>query len=247
MQKVAILSYNGSCGKTIVATRLLLPRMPESTFFAVETINLSATDLGVKNVETLAGKNFGELIEALVLEDNAIVDIGASNIEQFFEQMSRFEGAVEEFDKYLIPVTPEPKSWQEGAKTASALSALGIPADKIILLPNRIERDPREEIPSIYNAVEHEGFATIRDDAFVFESEVFEFLNHNQMSFEDLIGDNVDYREKARKTKDKAKAQEYARLYRWTRQAIPVRHSLDNAFRAIMEPASAPAATETVE
>lgn len=247
MQKVAILSYNGSCGKTIVATRLLLPRMPDTTFYAIETINLSAADLGVKNVETLSGKNFGDLVEALVLEDNAIVDIGASNIEQFFEQMSRFAGAVEEFDKYIIPVTPEPKSWQEGAKTAAALSSLGIPADRIIILPNRIEGDPREEIPGIYTTIEAEGCAVIRDDAFIFESEVFEYLNHKEMSFEDLIGDNVDYKKKARETKNKAQALEYARMHRWTSLAIPIRNHLDNTFRAIMEPSVEPTATETME
>lgn len=234
MSKVALLSMNGSTGKTLISTHLFLPRMDNPTFFAVETINLSASDLGVKKVETLAGRDFGELIEMMVLEDNAIVDVGASNIEAFFSAMSRFDGAIEEFDKYVIPATPEAKSWKEALKTISALSLLGIPAEKIIFLPNRIENDPREELPEAFEYLEETKEATIVDNAFVYESEVFDYLSFHSMSFNELIGDNVDYRQLAKETKNKDKAREYAKKYRWTRQAIPVRNSLDDTFAAIM-------------
>jgi hypothetical protein len=36
--------------------------------------------------------------------------------------MTKYEGAIDEFDKYLIPVTPDDKAWQESIKTALALS-----------------------------------------------------------------------------------------------------------------------------
>lgn len=238
MPKIAILSFNGSTGKTLISTHLFLPRMGDASFFAVESINLTASDLGVKSVETLAGRNFGELVEMLVLEDNAIVDIGASNIEAFFAEMSRFHGAIEEFDKYVVPATPETKSWKEAIKTISALSNLGIPPEKIVFLPNRIENgDPREELPEAFEFLEGTNQATVVPDAFIHESEVFDYLAHKRMSFDDLIGDGdaaIDYREKAKAEKNKQKALEYARMYRWTAQAIPIRDSLDHTYQAIM-------------
>lgn len=237
MAKIAILSFNGSTGKTLIATHLFLPRMgDETTFFAVETINLSAQDLGVKKVETLAGRNFGELVEMLVLEDNAIVDIGASNIEAFFSEMSRFDGAIEEFDKYVVPATPEPKSWKEAIKTISALVEMGVPAEKIVFLPNRIENaDPKEEMSDVLGYIKKSGQAQVFDGAFIHESEVFDYLAHKRMSFAELIRDDVDYKQLAREAESKQKAQEYARMFRWTRQAIPIRNSLDETFKAIME------------
>lgn len=234
MSKVAVLSYNGSCGKTLIAMHLLLPRMPEAAFFAVETINLSAEDLGAKNVQTLRGQEFGELIEALVLEDEAIIDIGASNIERFFEEMSRFHGATEEIDRFIIPVTPEAKSWQEGAKTAAALARVGIDPSQILLLPNRIERDPADEIPGIFEFVRAENMATVNPDAFLYESEVYTYLNAQRLSFDELLDDDKDYRALAKSAKKADERQKYARLYRWTRQAIPVREHQNAVFGALL-------------
>jgi hypothetical protein len=46
--KVAVINYSGSVGKTLVSTYLLAPRLKDAKFFAVETINQSASDLGLK-------------------------------------------------------------------------------------------------------------------------------------------------------------------------------------------------------
>lgn len=122
--KIAVMNYSGSVGKTIISSYLLYPRMAGAKFFAIETINMSAADLGVDEVMSLTGDNFGQLVEEIVFEDNAIVDIGASNVERFLSTMTKYEGAIDEFDKYLIPVTPDDKAWQESIKTALALSTL---------------------------------------------------------------------------------------------------------------------------
>ncbi|MCA4079445.1 StdB protein, partial [Pseudomonas kurunegalensis] len=45
--KRAILNYSGSIGKTTIAAHLLYPRMPGAAFFAIESINQSALDLGI--------------------------------------------------------------------------------------------------------------------------------------------------------------------------------------------------------
>lgn len=237
MAKIAILSFNGSTGKTLIATHLFLPRMGgDTTFFAIETINLSAADLGVKKVETLAGRNFGDLVEMLVIEDDAIVDIGASNIEAFFSTMSRYHGAVEEFDKYVVPATPEAKSWKEALKTIGSLVEMGVPPEKIIFLPNRIENGyPEEELPEAFELLRKSKKATLLGDAHILESDIFDYLSARKMSFNDLIQDGVDYKKLAREAETKQKTIEYSRLHRWTSLAIPVHNSLDETFKAIME------------
>lgn len=232
--KAAVVNYNGGAGKTTLSTYLFKPRMPEDTvFFAVETINQSATDLGVNNVEVLKGKNIGQIIERLVLEDNALIDIGASNVESFLEAASRYIGALDDIDLFVIPVTADQKCWQESLKTVEALSKMGVPAEKIRLLPNRIQDNPADEIPAVFKYCKQSKKATVSADVFVYESEIFGYLAHKKMSFETLIDDSVDYRKLAREETDSDKASEYARMFRWNKMAIPVHNALDDCFAAL--------------
>lgn len=231
--KILVGNYSGSVGKTVIATYLLKPRMPDAPIFAMETINQSASDLGVDDVEQFQGKRFGELLERLVLEDSAIIDVGASNIEAFLEAMSRFSGAVEEFDAFVIPVTSEQKAWQESLKTVEALLSIGAEPSKIKLLPNRIENDPTEEIPAVYKYAKQKKI-WIKPDAFVYESEIFGYLANKRLSFDALIDDTVDYRALAKAESDPDKAKDYARMYRWTKLAIPIRNNLDECFAALV-------------
>lgn len=232
--KIAVLNYSGSVGKTVAAHHLLKPRMPEAAFFSVETINQSASDLGASEVSQLHGKKFGELLEALVLEDDAIVDVGASNIEAFFESMSRFSDSEREFDLYVVPVTPDQKAWQESLKTVEALCNIGVSAENIRLLPNRIVTDPAEEIPAIFNYVKKTRKARISGNAYLFESEIYGYLAAKRMSFTELIDDGIDYRALAKSETDSEKARDYARMYRWKKLAIPVRNNLDDAYTALV-------------
>ncbi|WP_175983020.1 StbB family protein [Caballeronia zhejiangensis] len=232
--KIAVLNYSGSVGKTVAAHHLLKPRMPDAAFFSVETINQSASDLGALGVSQLQGKKFGELLEALVLEDDAIVDVGASNIESFFESMSRFLDAEHEFDLYVVPVTPDQKAWQESLKTVEALSNIGVSAKNIRLLPNRIVADPADEIPAIFNYVEKTKKARISEEAYLFESEIYGYLAAKRISFTELIDDGIDYRALAKSEMDSDKAKDYARRYRWKKLAIPVRNNLDDAYTALV-------------
>lgn len=232
--KIAVLNYSGSVGKTVAAHHLLKPRMPDAAFFSVETINQSASDLGASEVSQLQGKKFGELLEALVLEDDAIVDIGASNIEPFFESMSRFSDSEREFDLYVIPVTADQKAWQESLKTVEALSNIGVDSGSIRLLPNRIVADPADEIPAIFNYVKKTKKARITEEAYLFESEIYGYLAAKRMSFTELIDDGIDHRALAKSEIDPEKAKDFARMYRWKKLAIPVRNNLDDAYTALV-------------
>lgn len=231
MAKVAIVNYSGSVGKTLAATYLFKPRMPSAKFFALETINLSASDLGIAEVVSLKGDNVGELIQEIVFEDDAIIDIGASNIERFLEGASKYEGALHEFDCFVIPVTPDDKAWQESIKTAIALSKAGIKREKIVFLPNRIKNSPEEDIDAVYQWVKEKKLATIHPKAFIFDSEIFGYLAHYKMSFEELLSEDAEeFKKKAKETTDKDEREAAARRYRWMKLAAPVKRNLDSAF-----------------
>ena len=61
--KVAVINYSGSVRKTLISSYLLAPRLTGTKFYAVETINQSASDLGIENVTSFKGDDFSRLIE----------------------------------------------------------------------------------------------------------------------------------------------------------------------------------------
>jgi hypothetical protein len=231
--KIAVMSYSGSVGKTVVAHHLLKARMPEAVFKSVETINQSAADLGASDVEQLKGRDFKTLLQSILLEDEAIIDVGMSNIEAMMEAMELVEGAAHEFDMFVIPITPDQKAWQEGLKTADVLSAMGVSADKIRLLPNKIEKSPVDEIPTAYNYVKRHKRAWISEHAYLFNSDVYGYLAHKKMGFSELTNPEVDYKALAKAEPDKEKAKELAGLYVWSKMAVSVKRNQDYAFEKL--------------
>ncbi|MGN9404714.1 hypothetical protein ACTMQQ_28730 [Pseudomonas syringae pv. aptata] len=79
--------------------------MDGAPIYAIESINETAENLGL-DVEKLRGNKFRELFKRLMLEDQAIIDVGASNVEDF---MANLGGALRrrmmKLTTTLIPVT----------------------------------------------------------------------------------------------------------------------------------------------
>ena len=83
--RIAVLNYTGTVGKTTIATHLLSPRMG-APIIAVESINETAAGMGIA-IEQIKGEKFREIYQRLVATEDVIVDVGASNIEDFLEGM----------------------------------------------------------------------------------------------------------------------------------------------------------------
>lgn len=221
--KIAVLNYSGSVGKTLVSHYLLAPRMPAThKFVAVETVNESAADLGADNVEHLQGRRFGDLIESIVVERDAVVDIGASNIESFLLAMSKFDDAAEEFDFYVVPTTPDRKAQRETSQTIDAISNIGVTADRILVLPNRIEDNAADETALIFQYIKKTKQATINPAIYLPEAPIFEWLAARRMAFETLLNEAVD-----------ATAPDFAKMYRRRKEAAPLHRHMDAVFTGL--------------
>jgi hypothetical protein len=138
--KVAVINFSGNVGKSTVARHLLLPRMPEAEFVAVESIN---ADEGTG--ESVRGKQFGQLQEQLLLIDAAVIDVGASNVEDFIKLMQQYRGSHEDFDFFVVPAVKEAKQIKDTIATITALAAMGVPAERIRVVFNKLEPDETVE------------------------------------------------------------------------------------------------------
>lgn len=107
--RIAIVNLGGNQGKTTLAVNLFSPRMPEAKILAVETINAAGNDLGV-DVEKMRGDQFSRIYAELAATDDLILDVGASNIEDFLLGLETFEDGHDEVDLFVIPATPAKKN-----------------------------------------------------------------------------------------------------------------------------------------
>lgn len=233
--KVAIINLSGNVGKTTIASQLLAPRM-QAARFAVETINASASD-DSSTVERINGKGFGALQEDLLQLDHAIVDVGASNVEEFIKLMHQFDGSHEEFDYFIVPVVSEKKQQIDSINTIKTLAGLGVPAAKIRVVFNKVELDETDDLSHRFGIVcgfhEAEKKFTLHRNAVVFQNEVFDRLRPLKKTVTEVISDNTDYRGMLRNAENDDEKAYAVSMISAKRLAKSAHKNLDDVFDAL--------------
>lgn len=232
--KIAVINFSGNVGKTTVAAHLLKPRLRNAPIFSVESLNIDASADGLE-VEKLRGKKFGELQDQLMRIETAIVDVGASNVEEFLKLMQQYSGSHEEFDYFIVPVVKEKKQLADTVNTIRALRMLGIPSKKIRTVFNKVEVDEsvEEEFAPLFGLEQSEKAFTLRTQAVVHTNEVFERLKDVGKSLAEITADTTDYREKLRTSTDEDERENCVRMVAIKRLAVTANKNLDDAYNAI--------------
>jgi hypothetical protein len=231
------LNYTGTVGKTTVAAHLLAPRMDNAPIYAIESINETAAGLGL-DVEKIRGENFKTLFNEILKIDNAIIDVGASNVEDFLNGMTRFEDSHMEIDYFVIPVTSGTKEMKETMSMLVDLESFNIPAEKIRLLFNRVETDVQEEFSTLINYVKKQKNCVANIKASIAENELFDLLAVKKLSIGSIINDETDYKAKIKELGldgDKKLKDHYADMHVIKSLAKSVNRNLDAAFIALFE------------
>jgi hypothetical protein len=99
--KIAVINFSGNVGKSTVAHHLLAPRLEGAEVISIESINSDGTEIAA-----LRDKEFDELQERMMSRMNVVVDVGASNVEDYVSLMQRYEGSHEDFDRFVVPTVP---------------------------------------------------------------------------------------------------------------------------------------------
>lgn len=232
--KVAVLNWSGNVGKTTVAAHLLKPRMGDARVFSVESLNVDASKDGI-DVEKLKGKQFRELTDELMLLDDAIIDVGASNVEDLMKNMQMFAGSHVEFDYFVVPITKEKKVLADSVNTLRALSALGIPKDRIRVVFNKVETDDAVEdvFAPIFGLAQAEKSFTVKREAVIYQNEVFELLKSVGKTLGDVAADDTDYRAQIKDEKHEDKQAQLVRMVQIKRLATGATAQLDAVFKVL--------------
>lgn len=230
--KIAVINFSGNVGKSTIARNLLAPRIPDAEVFAVETINSDGTE-----DETMKGKEFGDLLEALQLMDSAVVDLGASNIEAVMTIMRLYRKSHEDFDYYVVPVIPEPKQIRDTISTINALSELGVPAKKIRVVFNKVEPgdEPTRVFAGLFNYHEAEKRFTLRPDAVLHVNEIYSRLNGKVVDLREILNDPTDYKAKIKEATTQDEKLSFAQQLSVQRLAGGVIDEHDAVFKTLLK------------
>lgn len=138
--KFLILNSSGNVGKTLITREFLYPRLKAPLIIEVETVNRGNAvfpDLNVFEFEK-SQRDFSMLYLKILENENVIVDVGASNLAQFWAEMAQFQGFETNFDYFIIPTIANDKIQTDTAKTITFLRSYGIPDSKIKVLFNKV-------------------------------------------------------------------------------------------------------------
>ncbi len=188
--KVAVINFSGNVGKSTVARHLLAPRLDNAQVISVESINSDGTEEAA-----LRGKQFDEVQDQMMSRSNVVVDVGASNVEDFIGLMERYEGSHHDFDMFVVPTMPVAKQQVDTIATLIELGKVGVGQNRIRLLFNAA--DPQTDLKRSFHRIferhaTHGGFV-LNPQATIFENPIFEKIKGFNTTILSLRDDPVDY------------------------------------------------------
>lgn len=228
--KIAVISFSGNVGKSTIARHLLLPRIPQAELLSVESLN--ADD---DKSRAIRGSRFGELHEYLQTIDHAVVDIGASNVEDLLALMRRYRGSHENFDAFVIPSVAATKQQKDTMATLADLSRMGIPPERLKLVFNMVEDD--EDVEDIFfpllSFLRDNPIAHARSDCKLPFNEIYRRMQAGHGNLFELAADDTDYKAAILKEPDKGAKIQLARRMANRQLALGAIPELDACFAAL--------------
>ncbi|MES3022799.1 MAG: StbB family protein [Pseudomonadota bacterium] len=197
--KICVLNLSGNVGKTTLTAHLLGAFRPLAKIISVESINnTDSTNIDSLDVEEFDAKRFRDIYREVMIADDLIVDVGASNVAVFMEELIKYRSAAGEFDLIVIPTVPADKQQKDTIATIEWLSKLGIDGKKIRVVFNQYSG--AESIDRTYAHVMGYALEVGKNKAqwmpapMVSANDVFELIKSTRLTMGELANDKTDWR-----------------------------------------------------
>lgn len=226
--KVAVVNNSGNVGKSTLCHNLFIPRMPKAELIKVETINSDGT-----LDETLSANEFTEIFKRADSADCAIVDVGASNIEAFMHKLEEHKGSHEDFDLYVVPVTPPHKQQFDSVSTIENLLDLGVSPENIRVVFNQVDKETpiEKQFSNFLNSKLGGVDTSIRP--IVYFNEIYSHLNRLGKTFDEVLNDNRDFKKLIRESSSREERQKLSEEKNIQRLVLGTKEELDIAFQTL--------------
>ncbi|MGG5276306.1 StbB family protein [Pseudomonas syringae pv. coryli] len=233
MTYVMAINFSGNNGKSTISDNTLAPRFEDAEIIRIETINSHEGD----DADNLKGKEYGDIIEGMVIFKNAVVDVGSSNVEDVMNLMAQYDGSHEVFDYFVVPAIPRQKQIRDTIRTIERLSEIGVQPEKIRLVFNMVESedsDLEKDFSALfkYHTAEHKF--TLNRDAVIYQNDFYARVSGNT-TIEQILADTTDYNEALKNASTPEERIEVSRKRANKFLANGLKVKLDKAFAAIFE------------
>jgi hypothetical protein len=228
--KIFVLNSSGNVGKSLISRELFYPRLDNPLIVEVETVNKGSKEIAHLNVEQFkSGDDFTNLYMQLMEVENVIVDVGASNLGNFWEQMSEFAGVETMFDYFIIPSVSGDKEMTDTYKTIQFLRVQGIEESKIRVIFNRVSNSVEIDFAVLLSA----DFPFDKDLS-IKDSNLFKELGLMRQTIADIYNPNLDfYKSQILAAKEPKEKFILVKKDLSNRMAVNVKENLDFLFTRI--------------
>lgn len=244
-KKIAVLNLSGNVGKTTLSANMLAAFLPEAKVIKVEAENNSeALQVDSIQVEELKASQFKHIYSLLMFEDDVILDVGASQVGQFMEELTKFRSVISELDLIVVPTVPQEKQQKDTIATVEWLHNLGVPANRIRVVFNQYTG--QDTVGGTYPHVigysqdkDGENKATWLPHPIVALNEVYEMITPQRRTVREVAQDPTDWSEKrkaAKAAKDMAALEEAIEGQMAHDLAVTGLANLEQAFEDLMAP-----------
>lgn len=135
----------------------------------------------------------------------------------------------------MVPVVKDNKQVKDTINTILYLKSIGVPAKKIRVVFNKVEagESVEDEFAPILDFHEDTKSFTLRMNAAIDYSELYQKLRLHNTSIPELVSDTTDYKAKLREAKDDAEKQHCISMISMRRLALSANDNLDAAYAAL--------------
>lgn len=208
--KILVINSTGNVGKSFIAREVLYPLLSEEkTLYEIEKFNEGSDKLVGKNVhyKCIEPSKIDEIVPELLLTDNAVIDVGASSIDEFL-QNSKEHNLFDIIDMIIIPTVLESKQVADTIKIVKELQKYGSSEEKIFIVLNKVKRELNNnksiEQNTHYNslALSFSSTGVEYDPEYRLpEYEVVDKISELELSIADVLADKTDYMKEIEKIK----------------------------------------------
>ena len=236
--KVVVLNNSGNVGKSTIAREVFYANMEDAKLLEVETIcsGNEKFKASLKDYERVQGVDMTRIYTGLMEKENVVVDVGASNIYDFFGELKTFAGVEEIIDMFILPTTKDAKQLGDTIKTVKILNnEFGIPMEKITVIANRVKlKKVREDFKLLFSASSQFGF-NFNPDLVVQEREVLMKLELGKKTIQDGVNDAKDYPSLIAKEEDKKEKGKLIRESLEHMASTTLTRELREVYEAVLE------------
>lgn len=186
---IMVSNFSGNVGKTTLTKNLLLPNLPNAKVFAVEDVNAGYTQ---GEAVQLSAAQTQEILEQVIessFSNPVIVDVGASNVSNFFAALSTYDNMQEFITKVVVPSEPSEKVQTDTISTLHYLiESLGFAPEKISVVLNKV--NPKTEQAVFGKMLEDAALLGVFSAGTIPENNTFQTASLQGKSIQELASMN---------------------------------------------------------